>query len=186
MAAYRLACTSSKSLLVKLCAFWVRSEAFMSVVPGFILDRRRTLHFYDECMRAGLPWCALGCGANCLSQRTTTSPNLYLHLLSKGPRKPCAFENAGSSWRVLMQKLWAVGNLAQPVVTIRAQQQENEPGERGLRVSLLFTLFSAVLQENPENRSRSLHYVYSPSSLVCRAWGFMYVCLLFFVLFIII
>lgn len=132
---------SSKSPLVKLCAFSVPSEAFMSGVPAFILGCRRTLHFYKECLRVGLPWCALDCRTGFLSQRTMRSPkSLPALAIEETQEILCIWE----CWDLLMcadakteRSVWA-----QPFVTIRAQRQGNEPGERGLRVSLFSSPYS--------------------------------------------
>lgn len=113
-AAYSLAYMSSKSPLVKLCAFWVPSEAFMSGVPAFILGCRRTLHFYKECLRVGLPWCALGCRTGFLSQRTTRSPKSLPALAFEETQEIlCIWE----CWDLLKcadakteRSVWSVGN----------------------------------------------------------------------------
>lgn len=181
---------SSKSPLVKLCAFWVPSEAFMSGVPAFILGCRWTLHFYKECLRVGLPWCALGCRTGFLSQRTMRSPKSPPTLAIEETQEIlCIWE----CWDLLKcadanteRSVWAVGTKQSPSLPW-AQRQGNEPGERGLSVSLFSSPYSLQCCKRIwRTGSRSLDYMYSPSSLVCRVWGFMYLCFLFFVLFIII
>lgn len=142
------------------------------------------MYLSDESVRVGLLWHTLGCRASHL-RGPRRDPNLYPHLLLKVPRKPCVFESAGNSWSVLMGKRkeeHAVGGaLRKPSPALHYRQGTGrEWTGREKSVPLLFTLSSEVLQDNLENMKPffpswllSLEYEYSPSSLLCRIWGFM-------------
>lgn len=104
MAAYRLACKSSKSPLIKLFrVFRVRSlKLSCQNHPdlSYALDRA-CIFMRKEC-DGGLAWsgCALGCRASHLSQRMRIGPGFSTcTCFLKAPRKRCALESAGISRR---------------------------------------------------------------------------------------
>lgn len=156
MAAYRLACLSSKSPLVKLCAFWVPSEAFMSGVPAFILGCRWTLHFLQGVFEGRSTMVCSGLQNRLslpedhekpqISARTCfwRDPGNFVHLRMLGSPDVCWCENwkKHMSCRELSTALhYHPGTAARERTRWETQC-----------FSLLFTLFSAVLQDNLENR----------------------------------